>query len=291
METLLFDPTDKSAVIDLAMLDRTLKFEDAGGKLPQSAPIHHADLIKRLIELAHRHVPNYEPIMSPIVVKQQNCKRVLFKGPANECPLENYAVERIVARIGFKGTHQFKGIEDAEGAMAMGISYNEKGIQVAFGHNVRVCQNLNVFGDNIFTTYGSDTRRVPFEKGMQLVEHWMQNVDNIKELNRVNIEKLRAVKVTENERLRVFGKIYEMAIRVNEGDKKLDAPLNVTECNKMVAKGFDLITSGGDITAWDVTNWATSVLKPETSDMLNLMVKNARLNQFMLHEFTSADLN
>lgn len=283
METLLFDPADKSGVLTLEQLDRTLKFEDAGGKLPASAPIHHADLIKRIIEIAQNE--GRESVLAPIVVKQQNCKRVLFKGPAEECPLENYSVERMVVKIGFKDTVSFKGVEDAQGSMAVGISYNEKGIQVAFGHNVKVCQNLNVFGENVFSTYGSGDKKVPFDKGLQLIQHWMQNFGDIQQMNIDNIEKLRGVDVNENERLRVFGKIYEMAIRANKNDKGVDAPLNVTECNRMVEAGFDQIVGGSTISAWNLTNWATSVLKPESSDMVNLMVKNARLNDFMLKEF------
>jgi hypothetical protein len=53
----------------------------------------------------------------------------------------------------------------------------------------------------------------------------------------------------------------------------------------MVAKGFSHITEKESVTAWDLTNWCTSVLKPETSDMVTVMNKNARLNNWILQEF------
>jgi hypothetical protein len=126
---------------------------------------------------------------------------------------------------------------------------------------------------------------VPFEKGIQLFESWIQNFDEHMESNRRAITSLRERVITEDERLRTFGKIYEMAILKNEGSD-VDAPLNVTECNRMVANGFSSITAKDKvISAWDLTNWATSVLKPESSDMMNLLTKNNKLNNFLLQEF------
>lgn len=281
---LTFDNETKSTILTLEELDQTLKMEDGNGKLPKSAPIDHANFIKLLIEMAGRYSPDRKVAIAPIVVKQNNCKRIMWKGAADECPLENYQVERMVVKLGFGGTKSFKGIEDAEGSMAIGVSYNEKGLQVAFGHNVNICQNLNVFGENVFTTYGAGS--VPYEKGLQLIEHWIQNIEPIRQENVTYIEKLKSVVVSENERLRLFGKIYELAIRFNEGERDKDAPLNVTECNRMVSAGFHkIIKPEESITAWDITNWATSVLKPETSDMVNILNKNARLNNFILEEF------
>lgn len=285
MDILTFEPENKSAILTLEDLDKTLKFEDGGGKLPASAPIAHADLLKKIVEMSTTLMPKHAAVMAPIVVKQQNCKRIMWSGPADECPLTNYSVERMVAKVGFKGSVGFKGVENAEGSMAIGVSYNEKGIQIAFGHNVRVCSNLNIFGENIFSTYGSGTTRVPFEKGIQLMENWMRGFDDIMASNHEYIRKLQEVVIDERERNRLFGKIYEMAIRFNEGEREIDAPLNVTECNRMVAKGFAHITSKNPITGWDLTNWATSVLKPETSDMVHIMTKNARLNNFLVEEF------
>lgn len=287
LEVLQFEPENKSALISLEDLDRTIKLEDGGGRLPASAPIHHADLIKRVVETSHKHLTTYSPVVGNITIKQNNCKRVLWKGPADECPIEKYMVERLVIKVQYKGSGQFENVPDAKGPMAVGISYTEKGIQMAFGHNVSVCQNLNVFGSNVFSTYGDKNNRVPFEKGMELFESWMQNFDKKMEVNRSSIQTLIDRPVDENERLRIFGKIYEMAILKNAGRTEIDNPLNVTECNRMVTAGFDKIVGNEPISAWDMTNWATSVLKPESSDMLNLLTKNARLNEFLLNEFSN----
>jgi len=291
MDFLAFDAENKSATIELVDLDRTIKFEDAGGKLPASAPVHHADLIKHVMELSHKHLTTYSPQVSPIVIKQNNCKRILYTGPADQCPIEKFVIERLVVKIGFKGTKAFEGIKDSEGSMAVGISYTEKGIQMAFGHNVKICQNLNVFGPNVFSTYGSGDNRVPYEKGIQMLERWLLGFDEIAEFNRRCITTLQERVITEDERLRIFGKIYEMAILKNAGHNEIDNPLNVTECNRMVSAGFASIVENKQITAWDLTNWATSVLKPESSDMLNLLTKNNRLNNFLLEEFGTAKMN
>lgn len=285
MQTLVFDPQHKSAIIQLEDLDKTIKLEEAGGSLPASAPIHHSDLIKEIMTISHKHLTKFNPKTGNITIKQNNCKRIMWKGKPDECPIDKYLVERLVMKVGYVGSKSFEEVPDAKGSMAVGISYTEKGIQMAFGHNVNICQNLNIFGDTVFSTYGAG--KVPFEKGIQLFESWIQNFDEHMEANRAAITALRERQVTEDERLRVFGKIYEMAILKNEG-ADIDAPLNVTECNRMVSNGFASITNKEKIiSAWDLTNWATSVLKPESSDMMNLLAKNNKLNNFLLKEFST----
>jgi hypothetical protein len=289
MDTLIFDPESKTVPINIATLDKTIKMEDAGGKLTAACPIHHSDLIKRVVELSNTHLTKYEPIIGDIVIKKDNCKRIMWTGLAEECPVDKYLVERLVMKIQYKGAGLFKDEPDAKGTMAVGISYTEKGIQMAFGHNVSVCQNLNVFGERVFSTYGGGNSKMAFDKGMQMLEGWLRGFDDIRNQNESAIKMLMERPVTEKERLYIFGKIYEMAIRKNAGDNTIDPPLNVTECNKMVAAGFDRITTGDTITAWNLTNWATSVLKPESSDMLNLLTKNSRLNSFLVDEFKILD--
>jgi hypothetical protein len=83
METLVFDPQNKSAIIQLEDLDRTIKLEEAGGSLPPSAPIHHADLIKEIMTISHKHLKTYNPKTGNITIKAGNCKRIMWKGEAD----------------------------------------------------------------------------------------------------------------------------------------------------------------------------------------------------------------
>ncbi|MEO7521627.1 MAG: hypothetical protein ABIW79_07410, partial [Gemmatimonas sp.] len=162
---LVFDAETKSATMDLATLDRTIKFEDYSGRMSESRPIDHSDLIKRIFAVANNRT-DWKPVLNDIVVKHDKCRRIKWAGEVDQCPIENYFIERLVARIDFTGSESMMDVQDASGLMSVAVSYNEKGIQVAFGHKVSMCQNLNVFGDFVFSTYGAGRNKLNFSKGM-----------------------------------------------------------------------------------------------------------------------------
>lgn len=290
MNYLEFDEINKASVIDLDTLDRTIKLEDGAGRLSPAAPLEHVTLFRNLMDMAGSKLKSFRPDLSAITIRQANCKRIKWRGPAAECPIENFLVERVVTKIRFYPVREplnWIGEEDTEGTMAIGISYNERGIQLAFGHNVSVCQNLNVFGQKVVSTYGSDQYKMSFDKTMELYESWLNNFDEIEEMNIVSINSLRHKVIDEPQRLRIFGKLYENAILRNDGATSSNAPLNMTECSKMIKAGLPQINAKGNITAWDLTNWCTSVLKPESSDMVHVLTKNSEMNEFILREISN----
>jgi hypothetical protein len=86
----------------------------------------------------------------------------------------------------------------------------------------------------------------------------------------------------------LLGTLFERAVRANQGDKSVDAPLNQADCAALVRAGYDkIIDEGQVVTAWDLTNWCTSVLKPDRSDMASMLVNNHRINEFIYQEVTA----
>lgn len=292
MDYLKFDESTEACAIDLDTLNRTLKMEDAGGGLPRSAPIEHSNLLIDLIDLAKKHAKGFFPVLQPIIINQKNCRRIKWRKDQGDCPVENYQVERLVAKILFKPENNgplFVGQEDAEGHMAAAVSYNERGIQLAFGNNVSICQNLNIWGENIISTYGSGKRKSDFDTALDIYEKWLQDYEEHKETAIEAVTSLKNIVIEEPARLRIFGKLYEQAVMRNNREASAEAPLNQTECTKMIRAGLEYRmgkTTMFDktITAWDLTNWCTNVIKPETSDMVHLLTRNADINNFILLE-------
>lgn len=285
MKYLSFDESNGSSTIDLPTLDCTIKLEEATGGLSSAAPIEHAELFKELLETGHRKLQGFKPLLMPITIRKTNCNRIKWKGEPDKCPVENYWIKRLVAKISFVPAEgkviPFNDDRQTRGTMAIGVCYNERGIQLAFGHNVGICDNMNVFGEKVVSTYGSDRFKVAYDKAMEIYNAWLDHFDEIQELNVYNIERLKAIEVNEPMRLRLIGKLFEQAVRRNEDSASTEAPLNVTECGKMVKAGLKYKSA---VSAWDFTNWATSVLKPESSDMVNILTRNSDLNTFILNE-------
>lgn len=292
-----FDKETKMATITLAQLDRTIKLEEAGGKLKPTAPIEHVNLIKLLMEIAFKE-SGMQVRQDPLTIKEANVRRIRHNekedGP---CPIEKYVIERLVTKIKFK-EELFEEYDDAKGRMAIGLSYSEKGIQVVFGFNVAVCQNMNIWGEHFFSTYGKD--RISFSKGIELFTAWMKDYNTTKELAMQRVEYLRNRKVDREERQRIVGILFEAAVRNNNRESGIWAPMNQADCAAMIQeaqdffreiRGLDNLQVGFDdeITGWELTNWATSVMKADRVDMTEVFRKNQQINQFIYNELQAAD--
>src|SRR5687767_1349044 len=94
-DILSFDVETKCTQITLEQLDRTIKMEDANGKLPKATPVEHVTLLRTIINMA-KQVGGLKPVESQISIKENHVRRIQWKGEKGICPLENYLIERLV---------------------------------------------------------------------------------------------------------------------------------------------------------------------------------------------------
>jgi hypothetical protein len=286
MNAIQFDEKNKSAELTYQQLAQTMEIGNAKGEMPKACPVQPGTLITDMCSAVQKYT-GLEATVSPIVIREPYCNVNRQKLNRNEeLQLEDYLIRRLVTRIdipmlGFKGT------ADAMNA-SIGISYiytdGAKGIQVGFGENVNVCENLTVFGGFTFSTYGNS--RVSFEDGMQLMNHWLQNLQSLHDQHLEIIGKLMAAKVARPGFQRIVGSLFEKAVRVNAGSKEILAPMNQTQIAAMVAQGAEVLDSEVEtLNGWQIMNWGTSILKPHNSDMVDVIKDTSNFNSFLLNEF------
>jgi hypothetical protein len=170
--------------------------------------------------------------------------------------------------------------------MAIGVSYNEKGISMAFGSNVWVCSNQNIFGDNIMHTFGGD-RKVPFEKMMELFHKWMLDFNMYRDQDYKMVEKMKERTIEENAKQLLYGKLIDKAVLQNL-DTKQSAPLNQTQVADFIRASYSpeyLIPDTRPANVWDLHQMGTSILKPKTSDMVSLLQNQNDFSNFIINEF------
>lgn len=279
---------DKGYVeMDLETLRRTISMELATGGLPKSRPINHFEFIDAVIDIAKKKIaPGVAVKVDNIIASEAQAKRLLWAGEKDKCPVEKYYIERLVAKIRFVMEED----EQLGISMALAISFNEQGIAVAFGPEVRICSNQNIFGDNMICTYGD--RKMPYDKILEVIGVWMDEFKVKREQDMGMITKLRGITVYENDFFQIIGKLFVNAVGYNSGDKELDAPLNQTQVANMVREyitwlGENPTEEGGvaDMSLWDVTNFGTMTLKPDSANMTTLLQDIRGLNNFLLKMF------
>ncbi len=130
---------------------------------------------------------------------------------------------------------------------------------------------------------------MPFDKGLQLIDGWMQNYSAIKAGYIKRVENLQAVTLSIGNVNALVGDLFTRAVRFNNGERIL-APLNQSQVSAMVHKGFDRqVEAGEEITGWDVLNWGTYVLKPHTDDMTGLIQSTAEFNDYIYDALCPSD--
>lgn len=275
--TLTFDKG--VAELDLDTLKRTAKYELAKGALPTARPVEHGALLDALTHIASL-VPGISLELDKIYAAESMAMRVMYQGDKNACPIENYLLQRLTARIDLSHS------SDTDFNMAIGVAYNEKGISLAFGTNVRVCSNQNIFGENIMHTFGGD-RKVPFDKMIEVFGKWMLEFNKYRDNDYELIEKMKRTEIEGNAKQILYGKLIDKAV-VQNMDSKVKAPLNITQVADFIRTSYSPEYKVADdklATVWDMQQMGTAILKPKTTDMVSLLESQNNFSNFIVNEF------
>ena len=186
------------ATLDLPTLDRTVKYEMAKGGLPRNRPIEHFKLI-RDIQSNIKGNTKLDSTIDTIYTSERQAMRVMYEG------------------------NEFKA--------AVGISYTDRGIQLAFGTHVNVCSNMMIWGQNFMSTYGAN--KVGFNVMMDAFDDWMKRFDEKRKQDMEIINALKKRKVKENELFEVLGRLIHGAERGNNSNSD-GSSLNVSQTLRLI---------------------------------------------------------
>lgn len=276
MKTLNFE--NGIAEMDLPTLHKTVDYEMAKGSLPKTRPLHHSNLITQLHDEINR-VDGVSIVQDPIYATEKQAMRVMWPHKDKECPVENLLIQRLITNIGLK----VKG--EKEMSMNIALSYHERGIALAFGPKVWACSNLCVFGDNVMRTYGSD--KVPFDTMIDNFKGWMARFGEMRDQDFGMVEKMKAREIEENAKDLVFGKLIHNAVLMNM-DSKHEAPLNQTQVADFVRASYSdeyQVPANRKTNVWDLLQMSTNALKPQNTDMTQLIDYDQRITNFLVEEF------
>ena len=281
MELLDFSK-DKVQSLDMETLLRTVPENDYMGK-----PIggyHHYEVIERILDIIGKY--GYKAkVEDMFAAKNNDSKRPgVSILPEREQMYGKGAPESFILRRVY--TTITVG-DEAEGIRnAIAISYNQNGIQVAFGPNVRICHNQTILSSNCLVSnyrYGNVSKEVtdgtPFFE--PYVENWMAGLCCYQGQWQETIQQMQSKEVSLMQVQQFFGALLYHRIGFDNGTREyLDcAPLSCTQINSVV-RGYQEIGLKSK-TLWDIANLITDVLKPKTADMATMLPCNVRAMQYL----------
>lgn len=266
-------------VMDLQTLKKTFRENDVLGKPLRG--MYHYDLIDSVGDIllqrglkmqideifaaqsADRNVPGVT--ISPEVEKK--------KGVGSP---ESHLLRRVYANI---SVHDF---DSEELTTNVAIAWHQSGIQIAYGPQVKICHNLCILGANrIFST----------GKGMgidAILEKFSYAMDCLRDDIITDIEVIERMKRRVMSPAEILGTIGTLtAMRVAHDTKYADIrkrelyPLNQCQINKFTEQLLLKQKQQEVITAWDVYNVGTEILKPDTTEIPLLLNQHLALSEYM----------
>ena len=255
----------KASVISLYHLRESQLVRMQNGKQIVTRPVQSWELIEHLqTALTSRNIP-FE--LQPIYVQKSESQQILTSAErgmynAENTPVSKWLFNQLITKINLNPK------PGTDTTTSIALSFNKNGVLTAFGRDVRICQNMCVFGNNLMTTYGNN--KVPFEKMLELINHWLDNLAEKEAFDNRMIEGMKSIDISDNREVkRIVGNLYMQS--VDQAYGSTIAPFTMTQMSVFVQalnKRLEEDSRLGSV--WDLYNMGTNLYKPTDVDMVNI---------------------
>ena len=273
--------------LTLEMLERTQHENDVQGKPLKG--IYHFQLINEVLTMCQEFGYNTEVYdLFAAQNRDKNMPGVTVIKQVEEKFGEN-AVEAHILRRVFANI-RITDFDDAETTTGLAIAYHQKGIQVGFGPQVKVCHNQCMLSPELYiASYGDKgTGRgggSDIETILRTVREWLMNARNIIETDREKIERLKNINVPADQMLMIIGTLTAMRVKADTQRKTIRAnmtyPLNQSQITIFTEDMLEAYELREKVTAWDIYNSATEMYKANRMDIPQLLPQNRAMVAFL----------
>lgn len=255
--------------IPLETLEKTQTLLEYDGRLPVTQPVKHYDFIRNIQDIVSK---DYMIHQEPIYVTNAAAKRIPILDPDKIGVPQSWLFQRLVTRINVQGD----AFSDGETNMNIAIGFNDRGIQVAYGQNVRVCQNQVIFGARFLSTYGPN--KMPYEKMLEVIMKYTQNIPKIRESDLALLSEFKATPVRANQVKELIGDVHLKAVKqAYFNDLRHVSPMNISQVSSFsrnlgqrIPELYNIEPQTITSNLYDIYNDGTQIFKPEHSEITTL---------------------
>ena len=280
----VFDFGDQPVTtIDHEQLRQSVELAAATGKMPKTRPIEHYELLDQITQVLADKGVVYEE--KPIHVHQRAARIIKLKDQTfeNGTPIDHWHFEKLIIQIALP----YPSDKDSNASIA--IAYHDKGIDVSFGANIHICDNLTIFTRNrVLSTYGAN--KVNFEQMMELFNGWASNFNQMREQDIRLIQMFKGYQVLYNEVLSWVG--LQMSRAVGHAYNSGNSVLNINQVSSLTREMLrvGILTEEAQQTSlWNVLNACTAILHPENVEFSGYAQVHAELAEQMMKDFAIED--
>jgi hypothetical protein len=277
----------KVQVLTLEQLKRTIK-ENRGDDRSCPHGIYHFALIQQILDMAAEH--GYDAEVYDLFATNNRDKQTPgvslnpeLEKKYGERAVEAHTLRRVYANI------RLKNFDTEELTTNMAVSYTQRGLQIGFGRNVKICHNQCMLGSGSFVSdYAahSDAAKATLDGILKTVNGWLTDAEHIVISDDEVIERMKASVLTAEQLFTTIGMLKTIRVQMDTAIKKIRRngdvyPLSDTQLTKFTESLLVKQAEMGRVTAWDYYNCATDIYKPATADNSLILPQNLSMMKFM----------
>ena len=289
-----FTPDETVKSIPIHLLEQSIRVEGKHGRTLATRPVQSWNVMSYILGLLTEAKANNT--LEHIYIQKRNSfpmvndqDKILGYNREN-CPINRWMFDKVVASFLIPNVGN-----NLVGAR-IGMSFDDAGIQIAFGMNVHVCSNFAIMGGQIMSTFKRGSNEPLSWQSIEIqLKDWITNLDQKMKIEMDLMEQMINTPIKEPAVLdRVIGGLYKRAIDQAYGSKAV-APFDtagMSNFTKNVLKGlggnikdhqFDV--ESGIHNVWDLYNYGTQIMKPGIVDISDIQTSSFLFADHLFTEF------
>jgi hypothetical protein len=288
-----FKQEETVSEVSINQLEQSIRVEGKHGRALSTRPVQSWNVINYITSVMS--LAEVNNTMEHIYVQKRNSFPMINDNDKKlgynreRCPIDQWLFDKIAVSFMIPNIGN-----DLVGAR-IGLSFDENGIQIAFGMNVHVCSNFAIMGGQIMSTFKRGSNEpLSWDSIMIVLKDWMFNLDQKMKLEIDLMNRMIETEIIEDGVVnRVIGGLYKRAIDQAYGTKAL-APFDtagmsnfvqniIKSENKVEDHTFD--KNFGIRNVWDLYNYGTQIMKPGSVDIADIQNSSFLLADHLFTEF------
>ena len=283
--------------ISLDDLSNSREIYSATGQPLRNKPVQSWELIDEIMNIVKNN--KIEAVLEPILVQRTGSNQSFNADERKEytrgaeSPLSTWVFNKLITRIILpEMDNETYGVNPA-----IGIAYNDLGIQVAFGLNVRTCANMAILGgiDCLINTFSTGHGwQIAYSDLIENLIEWIGGIEENYNADIETINRLHSNYISGTDQMHeLIGNLYMLACNKNESSQPgyANAPFGKNLLSWFVEglRSDELWSKSHDkMNLWKLYNIGTSVMKAENSvDLRDIFTDNSLWCQFLLENYCS----
>ena len=283
---------EKVQAITLPQLEKTHKENDICGRPLKG--IYHYELIEGVLDSAKAH--GYDTEVYDMFAAQNRDRNspgvvILPQVEAVYGPkaIEAHVLRRVYANI------RIKDFDDDTFTTGLAVAFHQRGIQVGFGPQVKICHNQCMLSaDKYMATY-SDLGQgrgngFSIEQIMEGVNKWLDEARYSIEADKVTVERMKNIEVDEDRIQKTIGLLTAIRVKCDSRESSIREtatyPLNQAQISKWTESVLvKAACQQGKVSVWDMYDAATQLYKATDMDIPQILPQNLSLKNVLQTEF------